>query len=381
MSQGQSQVTPATRSISVLLALLFVGSAFVGVLVASSTPAAAIVPAGATFSPRVRLSDTAGFGGSGVPAPLRPTGEIDTSDQEEPSVAVDRVHDIIYAEAIPNFCTTVGTSVGCGDRVWRSTDQGQNWVGIDPPFGLITGDGDIAVEQNAGGTVYEANLFLGGSDVWSSSDHGTTWSSYDPSGSHTTANDRQWLAAGSAPGIAYLADQSFVTPTYLCAQDHETMIATSNGGALWGPAANVVETAPHSQCVAGREAVDPSDATGHTVYQAVVGFNADPTSSFTPDGAGEIDLYKGVLDPTTNLMTFTLLPNMPNDAGLPAGCSTDGTGQDVGSNWPSTAVDAAGTPYVMWADSLICGGQAHTDIFYSAFKAGAWLTPVDLTTS
>lgn len=129
-------------------------------------------------------------------APVVVTG-VDTA---EPGIDVGR-GGVLYINAPAGLLSNLS---GSASYLFRSENGGASW--LQTPNGLRDlfpggGDSDAAVDQ-ADGTVYFADLWLGNSTVSVSHDRGDTWLA-NPFGS-VVIQDRQWLATPGG-GRAYLA--------------------------------------------------------------------------------------------------------------------------------------------------------------------------------
>jgi hypothetical protein len=129
-------------------------------------------------------------------SPVVVTGE----DTGEPGIDVGP-GGVLYINAPAGFLANLP---GSASLLFRSEDGGASWV--QTPNGVRDlfpggGDSDAAVDQ-ADGTIYFADLWLGDSTVSVSHDMGNTWVA-NPFGS-VVVQDRQWLATPGG-GRAYLA--------------------------------------------------------------------------------------------------------------------------------------------------------------------------------
>ncbi|HEV8359632.1 MAG TPA: sialidase family protein [Candidatus Thermoplasmatota archaeon] len=263
----------------------------------------------------------------------------------EPNLAVDMANRIIY-----------GCAPG-GSKLWISLDGGATFNVTSPqmaagPAGvphLGGGDCDIAVDP--AGAVYYADLWLGSTSVAVTTDQGATWFDH-PAASATVANDRQWLATTTA-GTAFLAYNQLATGPWVS--------RTTDGGRTWVPFPLFAS------------AIDPMGYKTQLDFLFMGNIKADA------QGLLYVAWVAG------NALAPNTLPAYPYVNALMVSTSAD-QGQtwahhavttsdtSLGYLIPALAIDAAGTPYVVWSQP---NGEGFDVFVASSPDHGAtWGAPV-----
>ncbi|MFN2581198.1 MAG: WD40/YVTN/BNR-like repeat-containing protein, partial [Candidatus Dormibacteria bacterium] len=86
-------------------------------------------------------------------------------------------------------------------NIWYSSDDGATWT-QSPSDIQHAGFSDPDLAEDAGGNIYATGIDLANDALYSSTDGGKTW----PTGTtECTPGDRQWVAGGPVPGVAWLS--------------------------------------------------------------------------------------------------------------------------------------------------------------------------------
>lgn len=284
----------------------------------------------------------------------------------------------------PDGTIHVVTSSGGTATVYSSTNQGSTWTvrGTVPNQDLPTIDVDIVALPE--GRLVASELDFAGINFRNaySDDGGYTW--HASSGASALADtDRQWLAYGP---VNPLTGKRFVYMLWhnLASglANHNMYVQTSlDGGETFLPP--VPTTLPGDQSYADLQCADSSGPSGISVDQAtgrIYVLFGTRGSSVEPAGGCGASVAPGPaainIVPPTRLWVATSPGNLPGSWTSSLAVDRVATGQVLGTQLASLALDTAGNAYVAFTES-VSGGDFRSALKYvwSAPGLASWSAP------
>jgi hypothetical protein len=298
--------------------------------------------------------------------------------------------------------------------VWHSLDGGKTFkwvVGAAPLEGKVTtchggGDSEIAVDLN--GRLYFNDLTLVNFSTARSDDFGVTFTCSN-TGVPEAAVDRQWYAIDGDPlnsGSIYLVNDIIGPGAPMCGNSAGNNVLEMyrspitglepTAGIEFGPANHVSSLNTCNEGIMGNNEISPV-ATTLGQPNGLGGYATLPTPVkhifVIHDNAFFNQIYIGRCFPVA---FGTPVANVSDPSGL--NC-TDilladlGATQKTGANFPTMAIDKAGTLYAVWeqapfgpgvnastGDTIITGDTV-LKYSYSTDQGNTWSTPVTIDTS
>jgi hypothetical protein len=285
----------------------------------------------------------------------------------------------------PDGTIHVVTNRNGSAAVYSSTDQGATWGvrGTFPNQTLPTIDVDVIALPE--GRLVASELDFAGLNFRNaySDDGGVSW--HTSSGAAELADtDRQWLAYG--PISAVTGKRTVYMLWHNLASgfaNHNMYVQTSlDGGETFLPP--VPTTLPGSQAYADLQCADSSGPSGISVNPAtgqIYVLFGTRTSTVAPLGGCAASVAPGPFAvnvvPPTRLWVATSPDNLPGSWTQSLAVDRSATGQIVGTQLASVALDTAGNAYVAFTESV------SSSDFRSALKyvhapagLGSWSAPV-----
>ncbi|HYR23454.1 MAG TPA: dockerin type I domain-containing protein [Chthoniobacterales bacterium] len=297
--------------------------------------------------------------------------------------------------------------------VWHSLDGGRTFkwvVNAAPLTGKVTtchggGDSEIAVDLN--GRLYFNDLTLVNFSTARSDDFGVTFTCSN-TGVPETAVDRQWYAIDGDPlngGSIYLVNDIIGPGAPLCGGSQGNNVLEMyrspvtglepTAGIQFGPANHVSGLNTCNEGIMGNNEVSPVATTlGQPISPGVYATLAAPVKHIfvIHDNAFFNQIYIGRCFPVA---FGAPVANVSDPSGL--NC-TDilladlGANQKTGANFPTMAIDKAGTLYAVWEQAqlgpetntvgdLAIHGDTVLKYSYSTDQGNTWSPPITIDTS
>lgn len=284
--------------------------------------------------------------------------------------------------AAPDGTLHVVTSSGGSATVYSSTDLGATW-GVRGTFPNQTEPSiDVDVIALPEGRLIASELDLGGINFRNaySDDGGTTW--HLSAGATLADTDRQWLAYGpvnavTGKRVVYVLWHNLASGL----GNHNMYVQTSlDGGETFLPP--VPTTLPGSQAYADLQCADSSGPSGIAVNQTtgqVYVLFGTRTSPVAPSGGCGASVTPGPVSinvvPPTRLWVATSTDGVTWSQSLAVDRSA--TGQVVGTQLGSIAVDTSGNAYVAFTES-VSGSDFRSALKYvhAGASLSSWSAPV-----
>jgi hypothetical protein len=293
------------------------------------------------------------------------------------------------AAVAPDGTIHVVTNRNGSAAVYASTDGGTSFAvrGTFPNQTVPTIDVDVIALPE--GRLVATELDLAGVNFRNaySDDGGTTW--HVSTGAATLADtDRQWLAYG--PVNALTGKRTVYMLWHNLASgfgNHNMFVQTSvDGGETFLPP--VPTTLPGSQAYADLQCADSSGPSGISVDQStgrlyvLFGTRA---SSVAPLGGCGASVAPGPaavnIVPPTRLWVATSPDNLPGSWTQSVAVDRSGTGQIVGTQLASLALDTAGNAYVAFTESASpTDYRSALKYVHAAPSLASWSAPTTVAT-
>jgi len=310
-------------------------------------------------------------GGGGAIAFGRPTISGVQGNGFEQDVRVD---------AQGRIYTSVPDSLSSGTSwIWRSLDGGQTfkWVPAATPLQgklpTCAGGGDSELATDSAGNLYFADLTLANFSTARSGDRGASFTG-SCAGVLDTPVDRQWYAVDGDPlsgGNIYLTYDVVGAGSPVCGSSLGNNVvvltrsplpgANASAGIEFNPSNKLTPVGSCEEGIMGNDAVSP---VSHHVF--VIHDNA----TLDQIRLGRCQTVPLTTDPS-GLSCFDLpVASFP--------------GHVTGGNFPTLAIDQAGTLYAVWEEAPGSQGAitGNTSLFMasSADEGTTWTTPVQIPT-